>query len=559
MPTLVALLARGKVARENQAEVLQLVASLGNADQQATSRSSQVLDFARLSAPDRVRILDALAQAARDRQVQPSGDLKRVAALFADENVSLAGAALRLAGAWKLEDQRERLHELARNPRSDGQRRTAAIRALVDLGGARSMEQLEGLCGDKETYDIRLQAIVGLTELELTKAAHHASVLLSKTPPAGKDPSALFAAFLERKRGPQILAKSLQERAPTADAARIGQRVLVERGVPVSDLQAVLQKAIGPIGAKRKLDGAEMKRWIALVQTQGDPARGEAVFRRANLGCQQCHALGGAGGRVGPDLSGIGTSAQLDYLIESVFLPSKVVREGYTTAHIVTKDGRSFSGVLARETAKEIVLKDPIRDEIVIAVKDIDEKRVGGSLMPDGLDQALTDAELADLFRFLAELGKPGPFAVVTHRSLARRWQYLDPLPATLQALDPPALGKLLHEGPSQPWKPRYAKVSGDVPLSDVASTADPKTAILRCQVDVVTPGEFSFQLKDAQGVGLWIDGKSVPDLAHVELARGQHTLVFRVDLPGRQESFLRLELVETKGSKGQARFVDGR
>src|SRR5207302_6411430 len=141
-------------------------------------------------------------------------------------------------------------------------------------------------------------------------------------------------------------------------------------------------------GAKRKLDAAEMKRWIALVQSQGDPARGEAVFRRANLGCYQCHALGGAGGRIGPDLSGIGTSAQLDYLIESVFLPSKVVREGYTTAHVVTKDGRSFSGVLARETEKEIVLKDPIRDEIVIAVSDIDEKRVGGSLMPDGLDQS---------------------------------------------------------------------------------------------------------------------------------------------------------------------------
>ena len=155
-----------------------------------------------------------------------------------------------------------------------------------------------------------------------------------------------------------------------------------------------------------------MKRWIARVQTQGDAARGEAVFRRGTLGCFQCHALGGAGGRVGPDLSGIGTSAQLDYLIESVLLPSKVVREGYTTAHVVTTDGRFFSGVVKRESPKEIVLKDPLRDEIVISAADIEDKRVGGSLMPDGLDQSLTDAELADLFRFLAELGKPGPFGV---------------------------------------------------------------------------------------------------------------------------------------------------
>ena len=72
-------------------------------------------------------------------------------------------------------------------------------------------------------------------------------------------------------------------------------------------------------------------------------------------------------------------------------------------------DGRFFSGVVKRESPKEIVLKDPLRDEIVIAATDIEEKRIGGSLMPDGLDQSLTDAELADLFRFLAELGKPGP------------------------------------------------------------------------------------------------------------------------------------------------------
>jgi putative heme-binding domain-containing protein len=559
VPTLVALLAKDKVPEENLAEVLQLVASLGNADQQAQVLG-QVLDPARLSAADRIRVLDALAQAARERKLRPSGAGKQIASLFSHENARLAGAAMRLAGTWQLEDQRDRLYDLARDSKSDGPRREAAIRALVDLGGMRSAAQLETLSADDQPYDVRQQAIAGLTELDLAKAARHAAALLGKAPPAGNDPSTLFGAFLARKLGAQTLAKSLRERPPAVDAAKIGQRVLVERGVPAPELQAALQKAIGPAGAKRKLDAAEMKRWIALVQSQGDPARGEAVFRRANLGCSQCHALGGAGGRVGPDLSAIGTSAQLDYLIESVFLPSKVVREGYTTAHIVTKDGRSFSGILARETAKELVLKDPIRDEIVIAVSDIDEKRVGGSLMPDGLDQSLTDAELADLFRFLAELGKPGPFAV-THRSLARRWQFLDPAPEALQALDAAALGKLLHEDSSLAWKPKYAKVSGDVPLREATSAANQQVVIIRCQVDVVTPGEFTFLLNDAQGGTLWIDRKALPARAKMstELLRGQHTFVFRIDVGTRKDGHLRFELVETAGSRGQARFIDGK
>ena len=262
------------------------------------------------------------------------------------------------------------------------------------------------------------------------------------------------------------------------------------------------------------------------MQKDGDPARGEAVFRRSQLGCYQCHALGGAGGRVGPDLSGIGTSAQLDYLIESVFLPSKVVREGYTTAHVVTKDGRTFSGVLQRESAKEVVLRDPIRDEIVLAVNDIDEKHIGGSLMPDGLDQSLTDAELADLFRFLAELGKPGPFAV-SHRAVARRWQHAD-LPAALKTLETAALGKLMQEDSTLAWKPIYARVSGDLPLNEMIA-ADAQTVLVRCQLDVITAGSFSFQLNDADGIALWIDGCKVmaaqSKFSVESWARGVHTV----------------------------------
>ena len=78
-----------------------------------------------------------------------------------------------------------------------------------------------------------------------------------------------------------------------------------------------------------------------------------------------------------------------------MILPSKVVREGYTTAVVATMDGKTYTGVVLRETPTELVLRDPLRDEIVIRVKDIEEKRVGGSLMPEGLDHALTDGELA--------------------------------------------------------------------------------------------------------------------------------------------------------------------
>jgi putative heme-binding domain-containing protein len=329
--------------------------------------------------------------------------------------------------------------------------------------------------------------------------------------------------------------------------------VLAGLGVQAPELTAALQAATGQIGLKRKLDAAELQRLITLVKTQGDPARGEAVFRRPELGCMQCHALGGAGGKVGPDLSGIGTSAQLDYLIESVILPSKVVREGYTTAIVSTLDGKTYTGVVQRETPSELVLRDPLRDEIVIRVKDIEEKRVGGSLMPEGLDHALTDGELADLVRFLSELGRPGPFAV-TYIRVARTWQRLTSIPERLLALDDAALGKTLRDDTRLPWTPAYSTVAGNLPLGE-------DVVFARCTLEVTTAGKLRLDLHDARGISLWLDGTTtdVRDIVALNLPPGMHTLTLRIDAKQRANAALRCELSDVPGSPAQAHFVGGR
>ena len=67
---------------------------------------------------------------------------------------------------------------------------------------------------------------------------------------------------------------------------------------------AALQTAGGFKAAVVKLSPAEMQAMVAQVAAEGDAARGEAVFRRAE--CLKCHSIAGAGGRVGPDLISIG-------------------------------------------------------------------------------------------------------------------------------------------------------------------------------------------------------------------------------------------------------------
>src|SRR5262249_32058870 len=94
--------------------------------------------------------------------------------------------------------------------------------------------------------------------------------------------------FCGTRAGPKDWREGPKKDKPHADTAKIGLRVLVELGVPAATLTAVLRSAAGQEGRKRTLDAAETKRLLALAQTQGDPSRGEAIFRRPSLGCFQC-------------------------------------------------------------------------------------------------------------------------------------------------------------------------------------------------------------------------------------------------------------------------------
>jgi hypothetical protein len=180
--------------------------------------------------------------------------------------------------------------------------------------------------------------------------------------------------------------------------------------------------------------------------------------------------------------------------------------------------------------------------------------------MPEGLDHALTDAELADLVRFLSELGRPGPFAV-THIRVARTWQRLGSPPERWLALDAGALGKAVREDSGLGWAPLYATVSGDLPVRDIQATPDSATGFVRCTLEVTTSGKLGLDLKDARGVSLWVDGTATEarEVVALDLAHGIHVLTFRVDLKLRHNLPLHCELADVPGSPAQARFLAGR
>src|SRR5207247_9360567 len=109
-----------------------------------------------------------------------------------------------------------------------------------------------------------------------------------------------------------------------------------------------LMKA-GNLAVKKDPTAEEIKSLTADSLKLGDAVRGELVFRRKELQCLACHAIGGAGGQVGPDLTSIGARAQPDYLVESLLLPNRAIKEGYHTLDVTKLDGKIVSGVKVRE------------------------------------------------------------------------------------------------------------------------------------------------------------------------------------------------------------------
>jgi putative heme-binding domain-containing protein len=561
MPTLVELVRSGK-AGAKETDVVVFLATLGGPRELSLLFERAVAGTSR-AADERTRLLEALEQATRQRSIRPDGDLPRLVPLLKEDDEGLRIVAARLTGLWKLEAARPRLLELARAEKTSDAVRQAAVDGLAALGGRASIEALEKLASEEGPRTPRRLALIALVRLDAKTAAKHASALLANLQSEG-EAAGIFEAFLQRKGGAALLAGALRDRKMPADIARIGIRSVRSTGRPDEGLALALTKAGGLTFGARTLSPEEMQAMIADVMRLGDPVRGEALFRRKDLVCLKCHAVGGAGGQVGPDLSSIGASAPIDYLIDSLLLPNKAIKENYHSLLVATTTGQQYSGIKVRETKTELVLRDAEDRELAIPIKDIEERSPGGSLMPDGLTDTLTRSEMLDLVRFLPELGKVGRYAIGPER-VVRRWQALEPTREAWTFLH--VGGGLATPAKNErglQWASVYSTVAGKLPLRDVPSFSLGKdkhaVSLIRCHVDVTTAGSFFVRLDSTKGLKLWIDQNpvAITETLETNLPVGMHTLTFVVDRDERREG-LRCEVTDKPGSPARVRVVGGK
>ncbi len=471
-------------------------------------------------------------------------------------SLEAADAAVRLIGLWKAEKFRAVLASRAKEGIRSG------FEGLALWGDPASRKLLEDLADPKQTVAIQRHAVIALASLDIVAAASRAATLLETAKPTD-DHSEVYQTFLSQKGGSEALAKALVGKKLNTDVAKMGLKAVrssVQDAKPLSD---ALTKAGGLTAARSDYSPAEIKAYVEEVLTKGDAARGELVYRRKEATCLACHAIAGAGGQVGPDMTSIGASAQVDYLVESILIPNKAVKEGYHALKIGTKDEKVVVGIKTREADGKIYLRTSEDKEIAIAEKDIEDKSQSRSLMPDGLADQLTRQELVDLVRFMSEMGKQGPYAPNKARFI-RRWQVLEPSKENVFQLQRASAAKTVENPEAFVWTSTYTKVSGEFPLDTlpklVVWTGSEPFGIVRAQLDVTTGGKVKLKIDGATGLALWVGNApvEVKNETVLDLKPGLQTLTFSVNLTSRKEGF-RVELEDVAGSPARVNIVTGK
>jgi cytochrome c oxidase cbb3-type subunit III len=139
------------------------------------------------------------------------------------------------------------------------------------------------------------------------------------------------------------------------------------------------------------------------VAVPGNPAAGASLFTGKG-GCAKCHMVRGAGGRLGPDLTYIGSVRSPNHLRASILRPDEEVNRAYWSVEAVDNQGKSYSGIRMGEDTYSIQFLD-LNEELNSLVKQ-DLKRLvveKKSRMP-AYGQMLSDREVEDLVAYLYSL-----------------------------------------------------------------------------------------------------------------------------------------------------------
>lgn len=309
--------------------------------------------------------------------------------------------------------------------KSDKQVSALALEIAQQFGDAEAAKQyLATLKNSTAPIEERRTALEGLAQQQRKALIPLLEDLLDE-PVLRLDAIRAIAAFDSYSLGRSLMdkydtfndaekAETVQTLSTRTTYGRILTQALKDEHIPKRDIPAYVARQLrrvvgngfvevwGPIDQLSGNKAAAFGKYNRLLSDErmlsADVANGKALFQRT---CSACHKMYGEGGIIGPDITGANRS-NIDYLLSNMLDPSGDIQDDYKMSIITTRDGRTYSGNIAAENDRQVILRVVGQDEVVVNKSDIQSRETTAvSMMPEGLLQTLTDEEVVDLVGYL--------------------------------------------------------------------------------------------------------------------------------------------------------------
>ena len=256
---------------------------------------------------------------------------------------------------------------------------------------------------------------------------------------------------------------------------------------------------------RRDSRAAVIAKFEATASLKGLADHGAEIFEK---NCAQCHALRGRGHDVGPNLAEFAGKSVQDFLL-AVLDPNAGINPNFITYNVELKDGRSLTGIVRNETASGLTLVQGGGARETILRSEIATLKASAiSMMPEGLEQAMSPQDMADLIAWLKASALAQFGGASAEQAAAARAEFTRNTAST-----PPEVVTCVERLPYPSWM-------GRLPLAYCRQSAGQERLVWKAPPSSATGGRATFRFPAAMGFisepqgkfTLKLNGRSVLD-----------------------------------------------
>ncbi|GAB3987318.1 hypothetical protein GCM10028807_07080 [Spirosoma daeguense] len=299
---------------------------------------------------------------------------------------------IELVSRYEPTSENERLKQLAIQKAMDGMGRDAARQLLKQQGATLVWGVLNGSDAEAATNML----------IALRRVGNKESINMLKTVALDEKRSAPLRREATRSLGGSGEGADMVLALLKSGDIKGDYKKAAVQGVSNDWRRNIRQTAATYLDGSQGAGGKKLPAMDELLAMTGDASKGLSVFKN---NCSICHQVNSDGQDFGPKLSEIGSKLPKEGQYLAILHPDAGISFGFEGWDVKFKDGSSMTGIVSSKTETDLQMKFPggavqnYKMADVVSMKQIDS-----SMMPAGLQEAMSTQELVDLVEYLASL-----------------------------------------------------------------------------------------------------------------------------------------------------------